>query len=392
MEYKAAVNGIEEGLVVDVESLYASLCQLHDSRHARGMRYQLVTVLVYVILAKLAGEDRLSGISEWVRLRQQALAEALQLGAVQAPHRTTYSRILGRVVDPEQFERLMGDYFSNVASSGHSVQVSIDGKSLRGSIGCGQTRGVHLLGAFVPEQGWVLMQVEVDGKENEITAAPRLLKSLDLRGKIVSGDAMFTQRELSVQIVNSGGDYIWPVKDNQPQLLDDIATVFEPQRPLKGFSAAPEQFSTATTLDKAHGRIEQRTLHASQQLAGYLDWPHAQQVFRLERRVERIRDGKLTHELVYGITSLSARQADAGRLLELVRKQWHIENKLHYRRDETLREDWCHLRMGHAQRMMAAINNLVVGLLAMRRANNLPQMRRRFAAYWNEALDLILYT
>ncbi len=180
MEYKSDISGREQGLVVDVGSLYAWLCQLEDRRHARGVRYRLVTVLVFVILAKLAGEDRLSGISEWVRLRQQALADALQLGGVQAPHRTPYSRILGHVVDPEQFEQLMRDYFSKVASSGHSVQLSIDGKSLRGSIGCGQTQGVHLLGAFVPEQGWVLMQVEVDGKENEITAAPRLLKSLDL--------------------------------------------------------------------------------------------------------------------------------------------------------------------------------------------------------------------
>lgn len=100
MEYKSDISGREQGLVVDVGSLYAWLCQLEDRRHARGVGYRLVTVLVFVILAKLAGEDRLSGISEWVRLRQQAL----QLGGVQAPHRTTYSRILGHVVDPEQFE------------------------------------------------------------------------------------------------------------------------------------------------------------------------------------------------------------------------------------------------------------------------------------------------
>lgn len=202
---------------------------------------------------------------------------------------------------------------------------------------------------------------------------------------------MFTQRELSVQIVDSGGDYLWLVKDNQPQLLDDISTVFEPDEPIKGFSAAPSQFSSAHTVDKAHGRIEQRSLQASEQLTDYLDWPHAQQVFMLKRRVERIRDGKLTEQTVYGITSLTAQQADAGRLVELVRNHWHIENKLHYRRDETLREDWCHLRLGSSQRMMAAINNLVLGLLAVRKLNNLPQMRRRFAAYWTEALNMILF-
>ena len=111
----------------------------------------------------------------------------------------------------------------------------------------------------------------------------------------------------------------------------------------------------------------------------------------LKRRVERIRDGKLTEQIVYGITSLTAQHPLAGRLVELVRNHWHIENKLHYRRDETLREDWCHLRLGSSQRMMAAINNLVVGLLAVRKLNNLPQMRRRFAAYWTQALNMILF-
>lgn len=387
MEYKSVLGEAKEGFVVDVGSLYAKLSQLQDRRDARGKRYGLVTILLFTLLAKLAGEDRLSGISEWVCHRQEVLAEALGLERVAAPHRTTYSRILGQVIVVYEFEELVSEYFGS--ASGQSVHVVIDGKSLRGSIPCGQTQGERLLAAFVPEEGWVLMQVEVDCKENEIKAAPRLLKSLDLRDKVVTGDAMFTQRELSIQVVQSGGDYIWVVKDNQSQLLDDIATAFEPQKPLKGFSEVPEQFSCASTVDKGHGRIEQRTLRASEQLKGYLNWPYAQQVFMLERHVERVRDGKTTHEVVYGVTSLTAQQASPERLMELVRNHWHIENKLHYRRDETLREDWCHLRMGHAQHMMASINNLVLGLLAKRKVTNVPQARRRFSACWNEALELI---
>lgn len=387
MEYKSILGEAKEGLVVDVGSLYAKLSELKDRRDDRGKRYGLVTILLFTLLAKLAGEDRLSGISEWVCHRQEALAEALGLETVQAPHRTTYSRILGQVIDVNEFEEQVADYFGS--ASGHSIHVVIDGKSLRGSIPSGQTQGEHLLAAFVPEEGWVLMQVEVDCKENEIKAAPSILKSLDLRGKVITGDAMFTQRELSIQVVQSEGDYIWVVKDNQPQLLDDIATVFEPQKPLKGFGEVPEQFSCASTVDKGHGRIEKRSLYASEQLKGYLDWPYAQQVFMLERHVERVSDGKTTHEVVYGVTSFDAQRASPERLMELVRNHWHIENKLHYRRDETLREDWCHLRMGHAQRMMASINNLVLGLLAKHKVSNVPQARRRFSAYWNEALELI---
>lgn len=387
IEYKSNTVESKEGLVVDVGSLYTKLSQLQDRRDSRGKRYNLVTILLYTLLAKLAGEDRLSGISEWVSHRQQALAEALGLARVAAPHRTTYSRVLGEVIDVHEFEEQVADYFDS--ASGQSVHMVIDGKSLRGSIPAGQTQGKHLLGAFVPEEGWVLMQVEVDCKENEIKAAPRLLKSLDLRGKVITGDAMFTQKELSIQVVQSGGDYIWVVKDNQSQLLDDIAALFEPQKPLKGFSNVPEQFSCASTVNKGHGRIEKRTLRASEQLKDYLDWPYAKQVFEMERHVERASDGKTTCEVVYGVTSMDAKQASPERLMELVRNHWHIENKLHYRRDETLREDWCHLRLGHTQRMMASINNLVLGLLAKRKVTNVPQMRRRFSAYWNEALELI---
>lgn len=391
MEYRGAridVN-IDDGFVMDLGSLYETLSLLKDRRRARGVRYSLVTILVYTVLAKLAGEDRLSGISEWVEHRKEALAEALHLEKVQAAHRTTYSRILGHVIDVEEFEELVQDFFRRSTLVEQGIQVAIDGKSLRGSIPSGQTQGVHLLAAFVPEGGWVLMQVEVDGKENEIKAAPRLLKCLDLRGKIVTADAMHTQRELSIQIVESGGEYVWTVKDNQPQLRNDIETLFEPERYVKGFSTASKDFRTATTMDKGHGRLERRTLSLSEELKGYLDWPYAEQVFKLERHTERIRDGKTRQQIVYGITSLKAEEAGAERLLGLIRGHWQIENGLHYRRDETLREDWCHLRMGHAQHMMAAINNLTLGLLLRRGVNNVPQVRRRYAAHWREALQLI---
>ena len=234
---------------------------------------------------------------------------------------------------------------------GRLVQVTIDGKTLRGSIAAGQTRGTHLLAAYLPGEGVVLAQVEVDGKENEIKAAPRLLEAIDLRGKVVSGDAMLTQRDLAAQVVAAGGEYLWPVKDNQPQLHDDSATFFANE---------PESVPEAVPVEKGHGRIEQRHLRASAGLNEYLDWPYLQQVFRVDRRTEHVKRGELTHDTVYGITSLGPEQANPQQLLAMVRGHWNIENGLHYRRDETLREDWCHLRLGHAQRMMAAINNLVL--------------------------------
>ena len=371
------------GLVVDWGSLYDFLTRLEDGRDPRGVRYPLARILTFVLLAKLAGEDRLTGIAEWVQHRQEALALALGLERPQAPHRTTYSRILGATLSVEAVEEMAGEFFTQSRDQDREplVQLTIDGKTLRGSIGAGETRGQHLLAAYLPGEGVVLAQVAVDGKENEISAAPRLLEAIDLRGKAVSGDAMLTQRELSRQVVAGGGDYLWSVKDNQPQLRADIATRFA--------QSNPSEPGMAATMEKGHGRIEHRYLWASADLNEYLDWPYVQQVFRLDRRTEYVKTGEITDETVYGITSLTRQRAAPQRLLALARGHWGIENGLHYRRDETLREDWCHLRLGHAQRMMAAINNLVLGLLLRRGVNNVPQQRRRYAARWDEALQLI---
>ncbi len=382
------VNREISGLVVDLGNLYEHLAKLTDRRCARGKRYALVTILIFIVLAKLAGEDRLTEIADWVHHRMEPLAEILQLKP-RAPHRTTYSRILGGVVDVQEFEQSVRKFFESQPQAGRGVILTLDGKTLRGTIPAGQTRGMHLLAAFLPEEGWVIAQVEVDGKENEIAAAARVLKTVDLRGKIVTGDALLAQRDLSRQIVERGGDYVWAVKENQSQLRQDIATLFNPEACVKGFSPAVKGFRTAQTSGKGHGRIEQRRMTVSNELKGYLDWPHAEQVFKLERHFERVKDGKLTHETVYGVTSLTAEEASPRRLLHIVRAHWQIENGLHYRRDETLREDWCHLRSGKAPRLMAAVNNLVLGLLLGRGVKNVPEARRAFAAHWNQAVQLL---
>lgn len=384
------VNLNARGFVVDLDSLYAHLAQLRDRRHARGIRYALVTVLGYIVLAKLAGEDRLFGISQWVRYRQASLADALHLENPRAPCVNTYRTILGQVIDIEEFEQVVRDFFAAQPQAGQSIVIALDGKTLRGTIRAGQTHGRHLLAAYLPAEGWVVFQVEVVSKENEIRAAPRVLKCLDLRGKIVTGDAMFAQRELSLQIVELGGEYIWTVKDNQSTLRQDIALLFAPEKTVKGFSQGTKDFRTNQTIEKGHGRKERRVLTVSAELKHYLDWPGAEQVFKLERYFQRTRDGHVTHEVVYGITSLTAQEAGPTRLLKLMRQHWGIENGLHYRRDETLREDWCQLKQGHAPRAMAVINNLIVGLVQRLGYTNLAEARRYFDAHPSEAQRLLL--
>jgi predicted transposase YbfD/YdcC len=385
------VNQDPEGFVIDVDSLYQHLATLTDGRHARGKRYALVIVLVYIVLAKLAGQDRLYGISQWVSHRQKPLSKALHLRRLRTPCLNTYRRILGNVIDIEELEQAVREFFAAQPGAGQSVVVALDGKTLRGTISAGQTHGRHLLAAFLPAAGWVLMQVEVESKENEIKAAPRILKCLDLRGKIVTGDAIFAQRELSQQVVDAGGEYVWTVKDNQAQLRQEVELLFQPERTVKGFSRGTKDFRTDQTQEKGHGRYERRRLTVSAELKRYLNWPGAEQVYELERYTRRTKDGAETHEVVYGITSLTAQEAGPQRLLELIRSHWGIENGLHYRRDETLREDWCHLKQGEAPRAMAVINNLIVGLVLRLGWTNLAEARRHFDAHRQEAVNLVLF-
>ncbi|MBN1137860.1 MAG: ISAs1 family transposase [Anaerolineae bacterium] len=267
--------------------------------------------------------------------------------------------------------------------------INLDGKTLRGTIPAGQTQGKHLLAAYLPQEGWVLAQVEVEHKENEIPASLRLVKCIDLRNKIITDDALLTQRELSIQIVEAGGEYIWRVKDNQPQLEHDIAALFAPEVCTPGFSPCQKDFQTASTCEKGHGRLERRTLTASSMLQGYVDWPHAQQVFQVERHFVRLGDGLVMHEISYGITSQTAQEANPAQLLQTIRQHWGIENGLHYRRDDTLREDRCRLR-GQSAHAMAVINNLVLGLLRRSGVVNVPDARRDYEANLQGAVNLVL--
>jgi predicted transposase YbfD/YdcC len=385
------VNLRSEGIVIDLDSLFAALARLRDRRDARGLRYALVTTLVFIVLAKLCGEDHLRGIAQWVELRKEALAEALGLSKPQAPHATTYSRVLNKAIDIDDFEQVIREFFQEQPGAGQSVLMNLDGKTMRATIPEGKTRGVHLLAAYLPEEGWVAFQVEVGSHENEIPAALRVVKQLDLRGKIVTGDALLAQRELSVAIVEGEGDYVWTVKGNQAQLQRDIELLFAPESCTGGFSPCHKDFETVVTRGKGHGRRERRSLTSSSMLTEYVKWPYCEQVFRLERHFVRISDGKVSEEVSYGVTSLARKEANAERLLALVRGHWSIENGLHFRRDDTLKEDRCRLK-GQGAQAMAAINNLILGLLRKTRFETLPDARRYYAVNLPDAVALVMHS
>jgi predicted transposase YbfD/YdcC len=394
MEYSTSnwkVKLPEEALVFELNSLYAWLLKLTDGRKRRGIRYPLTLILLMVILAKLGGEDGPKGMAEWLKLRIDFLVSHLKLCRASVPHPVTISRVLGLAVDIQQFENLISAFFRSLPGAGQSSLVTMDGKTIRSTIPLGEGRGQHLLAVYLPEEGLVLMQIEVDLKENEIVVAPRALQAIDLQGKVVVGDALHTQRAISVQIVQAEGHYCWTVKDNQPNLRAAIERFFEPEVETPGFGKAITDMQVVSVSNQGHGRFERRTLAVCGVQEGELDWPYARQVFKLHRRFVQRNSGKVMEETVFGITSLPPDQADARRLLAINRGYWGIENGLHYRRDVTLKEDHTRVKIGQAPRMMAILNNLVLGLIARNGDRFVPEARRRFSAQPESALRLITH-
>jgi predicted transposase YbfD/YdcC len=381
----------ETGMIYDLGSVFDYFTRIPDKRKARGKQYSLACLLLLIMLAKLGGEDKPSGITDWVTERKEKMWDWKILPCNKTPCHMTYRRVFQEIVEPEEFEKILSCYAQDHLKDGEKITLSMDGKTLRGTIPKGERQGTHLLSIFVPDQGLALAEVAVDRKENEISAAPKVLKQVNLKGKIVIGDAMHTQREASKQILDAGGDYIWVVKGNQARTQWAIEKLFtyevcnlQKGRPLS------KDFQMQTQVSKGHGRLEKRTIMVSSLLNEYLDWPGVSQVFRVERVVWHSEHQGQTRKVVYGLTSLSAEKIDLAHLQTNIRKYWGIENGLHYRRDVTLHEDATRLTIGNAGHNMAIFNNLVIGLTMLQGLTNLAEARRKFFAHPQLALRMIL--
>lgn len=370
----------------DMNCLLEHLKAVPDPRKARGKRYSLSFLLGVIILAKLAGQHKPAAVAQWVKMRQSVLVKAFNCQREDVPALNTIRRTLAHDWVAAALPRVLNRFLYEAYGGQQSEQVTLDGKTLRGTIPPGLTCGEHLLSAFLPTEGVVLAQAAVGAKENELVAAPQLLDELDLRGRVVTGDALFTQRNLSVQILSRGGHYLWPVKDNQQRLHDEVRLFFVPPRKAPGWSIQPLPQTVARTINNAHGRLEQRTLTAVVDETGFLDRPGARQVFKLVRQVTTSATGTVTVQEVYGVTSLPPERATATQLLGFMRHHWRIENSLHYRRDVTLQEDETRMSNKHQARTMAALNNFIIGLASKLGFGNLAFAQRSFEAKLTLAL------
>jgi len=266
------------------------------------------------------------------------------------------------------------------------VHVALDGKTLRGTLGheAADQRKMHQLAFYETQTGLVLKEQVVGDKEHELRIVSQFLSPVWVKGRIISADALHTQLTFCADVTHGGGSFLLIAKGHQSTLRDDLHLFFsEPP-------ADCQDWRTARTVDKGHGRLEIREVVASTELTEFLadKWTGVAQVFRLVRTVTK--KGKTSEEVVHGLTALSPAQASAEDLLALVRQHWAIENRLHWRRDVTLREDDCQVRKGEAPRVLAVLNSCLLALLDFVGVSNVPSQMRTFDAHPLQAVRLLL--
>ena len=324
--------------LVDVASIASYFESLDDPRHTRNRKHLLVDIAVIAVCAILCGCDGPTAIHRWAKHRHAWLAQHLALPNG-IPSRDCIRRTL-IVLKPEAFQRgflaWIGDTIKAEAESEHADRlVAIDGKACRGSHDHAKGLGaLHIVGAWATEQGIALGQVATAAKSNEITAIPQLLEQIDLKGALITIDAMGCQKEIVQQVVTGGGDCVIAVKDNQPKLAEAIQSLLIDRL---GGDPTTFQHRSHETHDTKHGRLDERSYYVAEvprNFACRKDWPWIKAV-GCTVRMTRHADGRETDDVRY---YLSSRFLSGQRFAEAVRGHWGIES-MHWVLDVNFRED-----------------------------------------------------
>lgn len=370
-------------MTTQVPPLIEILADIPDPRQPSGKRYPLAAMLTLACVAVLCGYRSIKAIAEWGPNYGEKYLEPLGFNEHGYPAQVTWYRVLG-AVDVKRVVKQLSQWTEAVVETlteAEWVGLSLDGKTLRTSVKMGAEDG-HLLSAVVHQLGVAVGQVAVEDHTNEIGSIQDLLVELALQQRVVTADALLTQKEVVETIIAQGGAYVLPVKDNHPRTREAIQEWFDHPAPYY------KPNHVAQTIEKGHGRIVSRRMETTTLLNDYLDWAGLAQVFKLTRRVHNVNTGAVSTQTVYGICSLSPQQASAAALLHFNRQHWTIENRLHWVKDVTLDEDHCQLRKGRTHQLMAFFRNLAISILRAVGWQNIASALRFYAARPHEALAL----
>jgi predicted transposase YbfD/YdcC len=345
--------------------------KLKDPRRAHRRRHYLQDIIVIALCAVIAGAQDWQEIQTFGIKRRDWLSRFLALPNG-IPSHDTFERVFNRL-QPQAFQACFRAWVEAIRSALKIKHVAIDGKTLRSS-GSAKLGPLHLVSAWATAQQLSLGQVAVDSKSNEITAIPVLLDLLDLKGALVTIDAMGCQKAIARKIVERGGHYALTVKDNQEHLLADIQEAFA-----QAFDSdfAGLDCDCYTTHEKGHGREEHRcytVIHSTAGLRQAADWAGLTTIGMCYS--ERTVAGKTTNEARYFIGNKRASAKHYGTGL---RKHWGIENQLHWQLDVTFAEDANRVTKRHAAENLALLRRQTLSLLLAHPAK-LSVAKKRFAA------------
>lgn len=368
-EDRAALLGRDQLL-----SLLDVFASVPDPRSRHGRRYDLPFLLTCLATAFLCGCNSMDAVGQWCQDHRSLLRQRFGPRKHLTPSGSLYRRLLPRL-SAESFEWALASWVLHTRPTTDTEPVALDGKTLCGAT-TGDDRAPQLLSISTHQTGETLLQVRIDAKTNEIPIAQDLLGWLLLTDRVITADALHTAG-FAQTVLDHGGHYVVPIKENQPGVHADLVDYFTD--PLSSWTEA-------TTVDRQHGRWEERRLRVTTELAAHLTFPGVQQAMEIQRRV-RTSDRERV-ETWYYLTDCPTDHADPARLLALIRGHWSIECR-HWKRDVLFGEDASQIRTKAAPQVLAALRNALLTLLHRAGLTAIAAARRSFAAHPRRAICLI---
>ena len=374
---------------ISLDEVVLHFAELEDPRSTVNLQHPLVSVVVIALMAALAGASGPTAIGRWAALKEEFLLKTLDLPNG-IPRKDVFRRVL-MALRPGAFQACFVNWLKSLratAAAATGVEqpvLAVDGKTARRSHDRKNGLGaLHSVSVWASEFGLSLGQVACAEKSNEITAIPELLRLVDIKGAIITIDAMGTQKAIAAQIIEGEADYVLALKGNQETLHQAAIDYIDEQ--LEGDLAKACEH---VTIEKGHGREKMRTylqFPAPKSLPGFTPWKGLKTIGVVTSRC--LRDGKETIEIRYYISSLAM---GVKRFARAVRGHWGIENTCHWVLDVTYREDESRIREKALRENFAWLNRFTLSLLKQHPDRGSLAMKRRSCG-WNENFLLEVLT